>query len=36
MIKLDTWTTPNGRRIRILLEESGLAYTVKTSYIGHD
>lgn len=29
MIDLYTWTTPNGRKISIALEEMGLAYTVK-------
>ncbi len=28
MIDLYTWTTPNGRKVSILLEELGLAYTV--------
>jgi len=28
MIDLYTWTTPNGRKVSIMLEELGLAYTV--------
>lgn len=28
MIELYTWSTPNGRKISIMLEETGLAYTV--------
>ena len=28
MIDLYTWTTPNGRKISILLEELGMPYTV--------
>ncbi|HEY6257979.1 MAG TPA: glutathione S-transferase family protein, partial [Xanthobacteraceae bacterium] len=28
VIDLYTWTTPNGRKISILLEELGLPYTV--------
>ena len=28
MIDLYTWTTPNGRKIPIMLEEIGLPYTV--------
>lgn len=28
MIDLFTWTTPNGRKVSIMLEELGLAYTV--------
>lgn len=28
MIDLYTWTTPNGRKVSIMLEECGLAYTV--------
>src|SRR5439155_20405227 len=28
MIDLYTWTTPNGRKVSILLEECGLPYTV--------
>ena len=26
MIDLYTWTTPNGRKVSIMLEECGLAY----------
>ncbi len=29
MIDLYTWTTPNGRKVSIALEEMGLAYTVR-------
>ena len=36
MITLYTWTTPNGRKISIMLEEVGLPYTVKTINIGKD
>jgi GSH-dependent disulfide-bond oxidoreductase len=28
MIELYTWTTPNGRKVSIMLEETGLPYTV--------
>src|SRR5437667_399182 len=28
MIDLYTWTTPNGRKVSIMLEECGLPYTV--------
>jgi GST-like protein len=28
MIDLYTWTTPNGRKISIMLEECGLPYNV--------
>lgn len=28
MIELHTWSTPNGRKVSIMLEEVGLAYTV--------
>lgn len=34
MIDLYTWTTPNGRKISVALEEMGLAYTVKPVDIG--
>ena len=34
MITLYTWTTPNGRKVSIALEEMGLAYEVKTINIG--
>jgi len=30
MLTLHTWTTPNGRKIPIMLEELGLQYTIKT------
>ncbi|MEL7541825.1 MAG: glutathione S-transferase family protein, partial [Pseudomonadota bacterium] len=36
MIDLYTWTTPNGRKISIALEEMGLAYTVHPIDIGKD
>jgi len=36
MIELYTWTTPNGRKVSILLEELGLDYTVKSINIGND
>ena len=36
MITLYTWTTPNGRKISIALEEMGLAYEVKPVNIGKD
>ena len=29
MIDLYTWTTPNGRKVSILLEELGIDYTVR-------
>ena len=29
MIDLDTWSTPNGRKVSIMLEECGLEYRVK-------
>ena len=34
MITLYTWTTPNGRKISIALEEMGLAYEVKPINLG--
>ncbi|MSU88743.1 glutathione S-transferase [Rhodobacteraceae bacterium 2CG4] len=34
MIDLYTWTTPNGRKVSILLEELGLPYTVHAIDIG--
>lgn len=34
MIKLYTWTTPNGRKVSILLEELGLPYEVHAIDIG--
>jgi len=36
MIDLYTWTTPNGRKVSILLEELGLDYTVHSINIGKD
>ena len=36
MITLYTWTTPNGRKISIALEELGLPYEVKPVNIGAD
>lgn len=36
MIDLYTWTTPNGRKISILLEELGVAYTAHSIDIGKD
>ena len=36
MITLYTWTTPNGRKISIALEELGLPYEVKAVNIGKD
>jgi GST-like protein len=36
MIDLYTWTTPNGRKISIALEEMGIAYTVKPVNIRND
>lgn len=36
MIDLYTWTTPNGRKVSILLEELGVSYTVKPVNIGKD
>ena len=36
MIDLYTWTTPNGRKISIALEELGLPYTVHAIDIGKD
>ncbi len=34
MIDLYTWTTPNGRKVSIMLEEVGLPYTVHSVNIG--
>lgn len=34
MLILHTWTTPNGRKIPIMLEELGLPYTIKTVNLG--
>ena len=36
MIDLYTWTTPNGRKACIALEELGLAYTVHPIDIGNE
>jgi GST-like protein len=36
MIDLYTWTTPNGRKVSIMLEECGLEYRVHTVNIGRD
>jgi GST-like protein len=36
MITLYTWTTPNGRKASIMLEEVGLPYEVKAINIGKD
>lgn len=36
MIDLYTWTTPNGRKASIMLEEVGLPYEVKAVNIGKD
>src|SRR5438067_13478993 len=36
MIDLHTWTTPNGRKVSIALEEFGLPYTVHAIDIGKD
>ncbi len=36
MIDLYTWTTPNGRKASIMLEELGLPYTVHAVDIGKD
>jgi len=34
MIDLHYWTTPNGHKITIFLEETGLPYTIKPVNIG--
>jgi GST-like protein len=34
MIDLYYWTTPNGHKITLFLEEAGLPYTIKTIHIG--
>ena len=34
MITLHTWTTPNGRKVPIMLEELGWPYEVKTVDLG--
>src|SRR5262245_21051897 len=36
MIDLHTWTTPNGRKVSIMLEECGLPYRVHPVTIGKD
>jgi GST-like protein len=36
MIDLYTWTTPNGRKVSILLEELGVEYTAHAVNIGKD
>jgi GST-like protein len=36
MIDLYTWTTPNGRKVSIMLEEAGLPYEVHAINIGKD
>ena len=36
MIDLYTWTTPNGRKVSILLEELGIEYTVNAIDITKD
>lgn len=36
MIDLYTWTTPNGRKVSIMLEETGLPYEVRPVNIGKD
>jgi len=36
MIDLYTWTTPNGRKVSVMLEECGLAYKVHEINIGKD
>ena len=36
MIDLYTWTTPNGRKVSILLEELGVPYTVNAIDINQD
>ena len=36
MIDLYTWTTPNGRKVSILLEELGIRYTAHAINIGQD
>jgi len=34
MIELYTWSTPNGRKVSVMLEECGLAYNVHRINIG--
>jgi GST-like protein len=36
MITLYTWTTPNGRKASVMLEEIGAEYAVKPVNIGQD
>src|SRR3954465_15611243 len=36
MIELHTWSTPNGRKASIMLEELGLPYSVHPVNIGKD
>src|SRR5215204_5394291 len=36
MIDLYTWTTPNGRKVSILLEELGLPYTAQAIDVAKD
>ena len=36
MIDLYTWTTPNGRKVSIMLEECGLPYKTHAIHIGKD
>ena len=36
MIDLYSWTTPNGRKVSILLEELGIPYTVHSVDISKD
>jgi GST-like protein len=36
MIDLYTWTTPNGRKVSVMLEECGLPYRVREINIGAD
>jgi len=36
MIDLYTWTTPNGRKVSVMLEECGLPYNVREINIGAD
>jgi GSH-dependent disulfide-bond oxidoreductase len=36
MIELHTWSTPNGRKVSIMLEELGLSYSVHPVNIGKD
>jgi len=36
MIELYTWTTPNGRKVSIMLEECGLPYNTHPIHIGKD